>query len=290
MNRLLMLFFVAALTGCSSTYQREHLSQEIKDLAKKEYKLDVDVVERGQTVGVRYGVGDLLGELMAPDQKIWNEIEDLMMVLSRIGLSCDRAPEFVVLDIFSVNNPRVHLVFTRYVKDVQKVMAEGISRTQFLDRLLIEFVIGEEKILFDPNDTDLVRFMMMALDTDPDDVNEKTFEIAEVQFPEFLARVAAKSAQRILRDEHHIEKNFLLREVTGEFNLGAGHMGQFKIFIDLVSRPALGSDLSLIETKILPVVAKEVAAIFKSYRFDGFNSLTVFEKNSGKLLTVSKGF
>jgi hypothetical protein len=45
---------------------------------------------------------------------------------------------------------------------------------------------------------------------------------------------------------------------------------------------------TFLEGKVLPLVASEVKDVFRSYKFQDFRSITVIEKNSGKMMTLER--
>jgi hypothetical protein len=280
------------LSACQPTYKRESIKESVKELAKKEYKLDVEVEETGKTLGVRFKVDNLFGEMVADDQLIWKQMDDLMLVLSRITLSSDVPPEFFILDVCDNEHPDTHIVFTRYVEDVKKLMSDALSRNQYLDRLLIEFVIGGKRVEFDPNEMDMVRLMMLTAESGfsgPANPRESAPTISEVDFRDFLAKVAANYTRRLLRETGGLKTRVQLRQVTGSFNnMSNSGKGYFKLLLDIASKPAAPLPPRFMELEVLPVVAREVGDMFKSYKFQDFSAITVAEKNSGKILTVAK--
>jgi hypothetical protein len=288
-----VLFF---MVGCSPTYKRESMEESIKDLAKREYKLDVEVKETGETIGIRYEVKNFLGELVSSDQMVWNNIEDLMMVLGRVALSSDRPPRFLVLDVVDADHPTTHIIFTRYVQDIQKIMAEALSRTDFLDRLLIEFEINGVRSVFDPMEMDMVKLMMMASESMadepaklPGEKQKPEFKLQDVSYPSFLANVIANGLRRELKEKEEKEDNFSLRQVSGFYLPDEGSNKSFRFQLDVVPHQTKESLSDFISAQILPFVAVEVERVLKSYKFDQFSLITIVEKNSGKLLTVPKG-
>jgi hypothetical protein len=280
---------VFALPSCKPTYNHEKFIESVKMLSKKEYGLDVEVKEMGKTLGIRFQVKDLLSELYSGDDAIYKKMNGLFLVLVRVALSSDIPPTFIVLDVMDQSNTRFHIVFTRYVEDVRKSMAEALSYTQNQDRLLEEFVVGEKRVPFDPSEMDLVRLMMMAMDANGDSKGvTHAFVLEDVSFPDFLAKVVANQLRRVLKEKKEVKKELLLRQVSATFdeNDDKAAKGQFKIHLDLVSQPSVKATPQVMETNILPYVASEVLDLFKSYRFEGFSLVTVIEKNSGKMLTV----
>ncbi len=310
-----MLVLVTALlfvVGCKATYQKDTLKESVKLLAMKEYNLDVEVEQVGRTLGVRFKVKNLLTELYSGDDSIYKQMNGLFTVLARVSLSSDVSPQFIVLDIVDEDNPQFRLVFTRYEEDLRKSMAEALSFTQTQDRLLEEFVIAGRRVTFDAQEMDLVRLMMMAIDSPYAEASGDVSPIAsakggtpppykleEVDFKDFVARVAENTLRRMLRERKEVNREAVIREVKANFDARAGEKGNFKMLIDMVAKPAANlaggagtvevNPPLFIENTVLPLAAKEVQALFKSYRFRDFSGITVMEKNSGKILIVPGG-
>ena len=259
-------------------------------LAQKEYGLNVDAAEAGKTLGVRFHVPNLISELSVGDESIYKNMNGLFLILVRVCLSVDVSPDFVVLQIVDADNPAFKIVFTRHMEDVRKSMAEALSRTDLQDRLLEEFVIGDKHIPFDPIEMDMVRLMMMAMEASTNQkIPSSTFELDEVQFTEFLTRVAENYMRRILRDQKAVNKQVVVREVSASFDPSQDEKKrQFRILLDLVSHPRVRLSQGFLESEVLPLVAKEVGKILRSYRFKDFANILVVEKNSGKMLTVPR--
>lgn len=277
--------------GCSSTYQREFITKQIEDLAQREYQLEVEAKEAGETVGVQIRMPNMLAELGAEDQRLATQIDDLMMVLTRVALSCDRPPRFLVLDVVDRDNNRIHFTLTRYVPDLRMLMGGALSRNDFTDRLLMEFHIGDRVAPFDPYEMDLIRLMLLGVEVMGDEPDPNfEFEIEDVDFEDFLAKVSANMARRTLREERDLRDAFVLRQVTATYEDAApADPKAFRILLDLVAQPTARIPAGFIEGKVLPFVAEEASRLFRSYRFDDFSSITVVEKNSGEALTVLRG-
>jgi hypothetical protein len=284
-----LLFMCAVFTGCGPTYQRENVKETIKKLAEKEYGLDVEVREQGETLSLRFRTPNLIGELTSGNEDIYRKMNGLFMVLIRVVLSTDNPPDFIILDLIDADNPRFRLVFTRYVEDLRKAMAEAISHTQTQDRLLEEFVIGDRHIAFDPQDMDLVRLMLMAMDSSAESAApaKPSDALEDVDFKYFLERVAENVTRRVLKEEDEISDNTVIRQINARFE--PEEAGQLRILLDMASRPSITLAPSFIEETVLPLAAKEVKQLLKSYRFKDFSGITVIEKNTGKILSVSAG-
>ena len=136
---------------------------------------------------------------------------------------------------------------------------------------------------FDPGDTDLVRLLMMSVDTEEDATpaaNELV--LTEVQPPVFLAKVTAKTIQHVLRDEPAVKNNFILRDVTGS-NL---EDGTFDFELDLMPQIKYKDAGELLENKIFPLVKENIQDVFHSYSNIPFQKIIVTEKNSGKKIMI----
>jgi len=285
----LLIFPLIINFGCKSSYPRDTIVKSVKDMAKKDYNLDVDVILAGETLGIQFRIKNIMGEMVAEDQLLWKQMENLMMVLSRVVLSSDKSPQFIVLDIVDEDNPRLHFVLTRYVEDLHKVMSEGLSRTHFLDRLLMELVIGEKRLVFDPMDMDMVRLLMLAVDVPSEDNSkEVTFPLTDIDMRDFMSKVTSNIVRRLFREEKMMVKTYSLRDVTASFRSSLDKGKEYQILLDLVSLPEAQRKYPSLEQKIFPTILKEAAYLFKSYKFDQFQAITVMDRNSGRSLTTLK--
>lgn len=282
MINALLIALVLMFSACKPTYQKETLKESVQQLAKKEYKLDVDVANVGNTLGARFHVPELLSEMYSGDDDIYKKMNGLFTILARVALSSDLSPEFIVLDIVDEGNPEFHLVFTRHMLDVRKSMAEALSYSQSQDRLIQEFVVGGKRVVIDPEELDLVRIMMMAADI-PTKLNPTLapFSLKDVRRDEFLSRVIENTAKRLLREKRNIKDEVQIRNITASFP-----KNNFQLLLDLAARPKGTLGESFLRENIFPILAKEVGAVFKSYRFDAFSDITLVEKNSGARLTL----
>ncbi|MCG3204178.1 MAG: hypothetical protein KCHDKBKB_00884 [Elusimicrobia bacterium] len=283
---LLVLTFSFLLPACKPTYKKDTLKESVKELARKEYKLDVDVQQTGKTLGLRFLVKDLITELYSGDAGFYKKMNGLFTVLARVVLSSEEAPEFMVLEIVDADNPQFRLSFTRYEEDLRKAMAEALSFTQSQDRMLEEFVVGGRRIPFDPQEMDLVRLMMMAIDSKEGPKTDTRYVLEEVRFEDFLMRVAENTLRRTLREKKEVEKNAVVREVKASLGDHEGKKGQLTVLLDLVAKPSATLTPLFVQDRVLPFVEKELTALFKSYRFKNFSGIQIVEENTGIMLTV----
>jgi hypothetical protein len=279
----LFLLVAAAAAGCKPTYQRSNITESVRTLAQKETGMKVEVSENGRTIGLRFRVPDLAGEISAGNDDLYKKMNSLFTVLVRVALSSDVPPQFIVLDIVDEERPLFHLVFTRYVEDVRRSMAEAISYTDSQDRLLEEIVVGNRRVAFDPYEIDLVRLVMMSADV----ANKKQipeFAVEDVRFGDFVARVTENKARRIVRERTIDKGDVALRDVTASFTAPEEPKRTFQILLDLVATTSPRLSAATVG-KLMPAVASEVGQLFKSYKLD-FSQILVVEKNTGQVFTA----
>ncbi len=277
----LLLGALGLFPACKSTYSRDKIKDEIAQLAQKEYRLRMEVVETGDTVTARYYLKNLRGELVADDQKLWRDSEHMLMVLSRVTLSMDNPPRFFVLELIDSDNPNLRFTFTRYIDDIKKYFAEAVSMTQFFDSLIMEFVIGNDRKIFDPEEMDLVRFLLMSLAADETQTGKAADVVArDIPLRDFVAQVAANRVKRFLRERSDIKEGYFLRQVLGQFEQ---KLGEFKILIDIVPKPAQAEPVTFYEKTIFPLAAKVSSEVIAGYKIRDFEKILVSEKHSGKV-------
>lgn len=284
---ILILAATFALAACEPTFKKAKFEETIQRLAREQVNLDVEVAQAGRTLGLRFQVPDLAGEISSGNDSLYKKLNGLFLVLVRVALSSDEPPRFIVLDIVDSERPVFHLVFTRYVDDIRRSMAEAISYTDSQDRLLEEIVVGDRRVPFDPYEIDLVRLVMMSADAAVVQAPMTPFVLEDVDFAEFVAKVTENKARRILRERKDTRDEVMLREVRAGFEPPAEGEGTFKILLDLVSTSSVRPPVPLLD-KILPVIAGEAGQLFKSYRFDGFTNILVVEKNTGRMFSAPK--
>lgn len=279
----LLIFFL--LPACeSSTYKKETIKESVRDLAKREYKLDVEVKEAGKTLGVRYPVHGLFNELISEEQTIWKKIDDLMQTLSRVALSVDVPPEFLVLEVVDLANPANKIVFTQYVTDIKKIYAEALSRNQYFDRLAIEFEVNGRRTPFDQEQLDLVSLMMMAVEAEASQpAKNVSFDLSDIKMTDFLPKVAASLTRRFFRENKKVRSTITLNSASGRFD-----RADFKMMLDLTSSPGERISLPDLQTAVLPLVAEEIDRLFKSYRFTGFSKIVIMDKNTGAVTIAGR--
>lgn len=284
-----VLALLLVLPACKTTYKSETIKESVKMVAKRDYKLDVEVKEAGKTLGVRYAVKDLFSELIAEDQLIWKKMDNLIQTLSRVSMSVDVPPDFIVLEVVDESNPANKIIFTQCVVDIKKIYAEMLSHNQYFDRMAIEFEINGRRTPFDPEQTDLVSLMMMAVEAQAAPTPAMTgFQLSEIKMTDFLAKVAASRTRRLFRENKSAKKAAILRTATAKFDPKPEGAATFKLFLELVSLPGENISLDELQTTVLPAVADEISGLFHSYQFTGFSKIVVMDKNSGAMTIAGR--
>ncbi len=284
------LAIVLFLPACKSTYKSETIKESVKMVAQRDYKLDVEVKEAGKTLGVRYAVNDLFGEIIAEDQAIWKKMDNLIQTLSRVSLSVDVPPKFLVLEVADAGNPGNKIIFTQCVLDIRKVYAEALSRNQYFDRIVIEFEINGQRTPFDQEHLDLVSLMMMAVEAQSAPPAKKTeFELADIRMTDFLAKVAASRTRRLFRENKKAKNLALLRNANARFEQDSDGESNFNMMLELASIPGEKLSEGELRKDVLPLVTDEIRRVFQSYHFTGFSQIIVLDTNSGAMTVAPRG-
>jgi hypothetical protein len=274
--------FALLLPSCQRSYKHDEVLKIVKSVASSYYGLDVDVKQVGKTLGVRYTVKGLFSELVSEDQKIWKKMDSLIRTLSRVSLSADVPPDFVVLEVVDEENSSNKIVFTQCVLDIRKINAGVISHNQYFDRMAIEFVVNGHRTPFDPEQADLVSLMMMAVEAQAaEPAPSNAFEVSDIVLTDFLSKVAASRTRRLFRENKQAKKTAVLRNATARFDVRQVGGTSFKILLDLASLPGEKIPVADLESVVLPAVAEEINGLFESYKFTGFNKIVVMDKTSG---------
>ncbi len=272
-----------------STYKREQIKEDIRQLAKKEFQADVTVEESGNVLGVEFKLPHLRSELTSGDDWLSKKVQGLLMILIRVTLSVDLPPDFFVLRVVDRDDPNFGFLFTRNMEDMRKAWADVLSHGQMMDRSLDEYVVGKRTIPMDPEESDSLLLLLMSMDSTESAPQQDLKSImAGVRFPEFLAKVAANSLRRHAREDGDMKKNLFLRQVQGSFK-NMPVPGVFELSLELSALP--GSPLSPEDLRktVYPQLVEWVREIFRSYKFTGFSSIRLVEKKTGDVFQVNSG-
>jgi hypothetical protein len=105
---------------------------------------------------------------------------------------------------------------------------------------------------------------------------------------DFLPKVASGVTRRLFRENKNIKDTYSLRDTSGRFDLRRNGETNFKILLDVASKPGLRLSAMDVQSRVLPLVADELNQMFKSYRFTNFSNIIVMDKNSGAMTMIGR--
>jgi len=137
---LLCLVFMClvSLTGCGPTYPKEKFADSIVKVCKREYKLDVKVTTVGKTVAIYLPLPELWDMTFSLTKKAGEEINNVILTVSRVSLSTDAKYDFYVVIAHDIRIPEIQIIIVKSVDDVKRFMLNDISRGEFSKRMLID--------------------------------------------------------------------------------------------------------------------------------------------------------
>ncbi|MDD5436217.1 MAG: hypothetical protein PHX20_01600, partial [Candidatus Omnitrophica bacterium] len=126
------------LSGCGPTYPKEEFAESIVRVCKKEYKIDVKVATVGKTVVIYAPLQELWDPMFALTKRAGDELNDIILTVSRVSLSTDADYNFYVVIAHDVRIPEIQIIIVKSVLDVKRFMLNDISRGEFSKRMLID--------------------------------------------------------------------------------------------------------------------------------------------------------
>ncbi|HXV19313.1 MAG TPA: hypothetical protein VD883_04470 [Candidatus Omnitrophota bacterium] len=137
--RLFTLLFVAVcfLTSCGPkyTYPAEQVPQSIQNIAKKEYKMDLEARVTGTTVGAVLYTDMLVDEKGQIPKEVYEKMGKAMQVITRVALSTDLPLEFCTVSLRDQKSAN-ELVITRSLEDTKRANADVIGVEESINRTL----------------------------------------------------------------------------------------------------------------------------------------------------------
>lgn len=137
--RLFAFFFLTAglLWGCGPkyTYPAAQVPQSIQDIAKKEYKMDLEARVTGTTVGAVLYTDSLLDEKGQIPKEVYEKMGKAMQVVTRVALSTDLPLEFCTVSLRDQKSAN-ELVITRSLEDTKRANADAIGVEESINRTL----------------------------------------------------------------------------------------------------------------------------------------------------------
>jgi hypothetical protein len=95
----------ASVAGCQPTYPKGYFKESVIKLCKKEYNLDVKVETAGRTIAIYLPLQDLLDFNFAIGKKASEQINDVILSISRAALSTDAKYDFYCIIAHDVKIP-----------------------------------------------------------------------------------------------------------------------------------------------------------------------------------------
>jgi hypothetical protein len=129
------------LAGCVNikpTYTKEQAAESIAGLCRKEYNIDVKAWLVGETVWVYMPLPRIFGKDLLIDKSQLEKVNKIMVSSSRVMLSMDPRPQFVVIVASDTREYGLDYTFITYIADILKLQNQFISREEFLRRNVIK--------------------------------------------------------------------------------------------------------------------------------------------------------
>ncbi|MDD5428413.1 MAG: hypothetical protein PHI58_04145 [Candidatus Omnitrophica bacterium] len=292
----------AILTGCGPTYPKEKFADSIVRVCKREYKLDVKVATMGKTVAIYVPLQELWDMTFALTKRAGEEINDVILTVSRVSLSTDADYNFYVVIAYDVRIPEIQIIIIKSVEDVKRFMLNDISRGEFAKRMLIDKRInpqakkehavkevfekmGLDKKWQDSVMNDFFRAQPAALG-DIGYWNDR-FYIKDISKPEFLAEQIATRVRMDFFEDKVLSETIVIKASKGSY-LSEGNKRYFRI--EVLPEPKSFSQLGTVEM-VNSVFKKslEVAAhVLHGYQFKDYDYIEIADETSGRSFKATK--
>lgn len=299
---VLCIAYFACLAGCNPTYPKEKFKESVIDLCKKEYKIDVKVETVGKTIAIYLPLQDLLDFNFAITKKASEEINDVILSVSRVSISTDAGYEFYCIIAHDVKIPEIQIVIIKSVNDVKRFMLNDVSRGEYSKRMIVDIRLNpqaqKEKAIKEV-------FEKMTLDTkwqdevmndffrsDPAVLGDigywnGKFYVKDISMPEFLAEQIANRVRMEFREDKNLADFFNVRVSKGAY-ITAGSQGYFRF--EVLAEPRWFKDFAKeeVQDKVFGLTVKIAAHVLRGYNFDNFDHIEIFNQYDGKSLKVPK--
>ena len=138
---------VLFLTGCQTTYPKEHIAQALVDLCQKEYQMKVEATLNGATLAVMLEANDLfeeplppleetdiasLGSRLAFSEAGSDQLEHIALSMRRVVLSTDKGIDFYHVMIRDADSQWMEFHWKGSVLDLKRLSFLDISQGDFL--------------------------------------------------------------------------------------------------------------------------------------------------------------
>ncbi len=301
-NWLLVFSIVAVLSGCGPTYPKEKFADSIVRICKDEYKLDVKAAVVGKTVAIYVPLQELWDPTFSLTKQAGEQINDVILSVSRVALSTDANCDFYVVIAHDVRIPEIQVIIIKSVDDVKRFMLNDISRGEFSKRMLVdkrlspqakkEHAIKEvfEKMGLDKKWQDAVmndffRSQPAALG----DIGywDDRFYVKDILLPEFLAEQIASRIRIESFDNKDLADKITVKSSKGSY-LPDASKRYFQI--EVLAEPKSFAQLGAEDTaNVVFKSSLEVAiAVLHGYQFEKYDYIEIVDEAAVKSLKVSK--
>ncbi len=289
-----------ATGGCMPTYPREKLADAVKDVCKIEYGMDVDVTLIGTTMGIYYPMKGLLDAGMGISEEAWDNISNLLLIASRVGLSTDADMMFYCVIAQDARMPELQVVIIKYVDDVKRAMYRNISRSEAFKRTLFTINLTPqakkersiEKIFENLGVEESIREKVMdeffrSPPTKLSDVGywRENFYLKEIAMEEFLAAQIANRVKIGFGADKELKKMFAYKSAEGLFGSDEG-LRFFLIKYKIADIAGAGEVTELHKRKIGEII-RVASKVVGGYKFEDFDVLLLEDQLENVKLTVS---
>ncbi len=308
MRRVLLLFAVcfcfaaSTLAGCGPTYPKEKFAESIVRVCKQEYKLDVKVATMGKTVAIYLPLQELWDMTFALTKRAGEEINNVILSVSRVALSTDADYDFYVVIAHDVRIPEIQIIIIKSVDDIKRFMLNDISRGEFSKRMLIDKRInpqakkehavkevfekmGLDKKWQDTVMNDFFRAQPAALG-DLGYWND-TFYIKDILMPEFLAEQIASRIRMDFFEEKELADKIVIKAAKGIY-VTAGDKKYFQIVLSAEPKSFAELGTSQMVNTVFKKSLEVAVHVLHGYYFEDYDRIEIIDEGSGRLLRVNK--
>jgi hypothetical protein len=289
--------------GCGPTYPKEKLAGSIVELCEKEYGVKVKSRIVGKTLAIFIPLPSLLDITLRINKRASDMIQDVILSASRVVLSTDAEIEFYCVIAQDIRFPELQIIVVKYVDDVKRAFFSDISRGEYFKRTLFDINLNPQS-----KKEKSIKTIFKKYNLDPE-LEEKVldeffrsqpivlkdfgywqnhFYIKDVTLPEFLAEQLSYRIRMRFREDEDLSNKFLIKEINSSYKKSFDTTN-FNIYFDIRLNEILktlgeGSNKKVVFRNIFV----EISDCLYGYKFQDFDSVKIFDKNSISRLFVSK--
>ncbi len=299
----LIILLLSLSSGCGPTYPKGKLAESIVELCKKEYGVKVKSEIIGKTLAIFIPLPSLLDITLRINKEASDMIQDVILSVSRVVLSTDAEIEFYCIIAQDVRLPEIQIIMIKYVDDVKRAYFLDISRGEYFKRTLFDINLNPQskkeqsiknifkKYNLDPEWEEKVLdefFRSQPIALKDFGYWQDCFYVKDITLPEFLAEQLSYRIKMRFREDKDLAKKFLIKEVRGSYKENFDVVN-FNIYFDI----KLNEILKVLGEKedrriVFKNIFMEVSDCLYGYKFQDFDSVKIFDKNSVSRLFVSK--